>query len=99
MKNKHKHLQDLWTRTFSRVSMFTEGLQGLPVLTQYVQIRPGADGGDAAAAEDGLALVVAGIAHHGTEDGQPAVEVTQTAGHQHAVLTPRDAQLDERPAE
>lgn len=41
-----------------------------------MQIRPGADGGDAAAAEDGLTLVVSGIAHDGTEDGQPAVEVT-----------------------
>lgn len=84
----------MWT--FPHVPMFTERF---PILTQYVQIRPGADGGDAAAAEDGLALVVAGVAHDGTEDGQPAVEVTQTAGHQHAVLTPRDAQLDERPAE
>lgn len=60
-------------------------------------MSPGADWGDAAAAENGLALVEAGVAHHGTEDGQPAVEVAQTAGHQHAILTPRDTQLDERP--
>lgn len=63
-----------------------------------MQISPGADRGHAAAAENGLALVVSGVAHQRAEDGQPAVEVAQTAVHQHAVLTPRDAQLDERPA-
>lgn len=62
-----------------------------------MQISSSADRGHAAAAEDGLTLVVASVAHHRTEDGQPAVEVAQTAGHQHAVLTPRDAQLDKRP--
>lgn len=67
-------------------------------LTQDVQISPGADGRHAAAAQDRLALVVSGVAHHRTEDGQPAVEVAQAAGHHDAVLTPCDAQLDERPA-
>lgn len=67
------------------------------VLTLHVQISPGADRRHAAAAEDGLALVVAGVAHHGAEDGQPAVEVAQSAVHQHAVLAPCDAQLDKRP--
>lgn len=64
-----------------------------------MQISPGIDWRHAAAAEDGLTLVVAGIAHQGTEDGQPAVKVTQTAAHQHAVLTPCDAQLDQRSTE
>lgn len=62
-----------------------------------MQISPGTDWRHAAAAEDGLALVEAGIAHHRAEDGQPAVEVAQAARHQHAILTPRDAQLDKRP--
>lgn len=64
-----------------------------------MQISPAADWRHAAAAEDGLALVEAGVAHQGVDDGQPAVEVAQTARHQHAVLTPRDTQLDERPTE
>jgi len=58
------------------------------ILTQYMHIRPSADRGHTAAAEYSLALVEAGVAHHGAEDGQPAVEVAQAAGHQHAVLTP-----------
>lgn len=62
-----------------------------------MQISPGTDWRHAAAAEDGLALVEAGIANHRAEDGQPAVEVAQAARHQHAILTPRDAQLDKRP--
>lgn len=68
------------------------------ILTQHVQVGPGAHWGHAAAAQDGLALVVAGVAQHRAENGQPAIEVAQAAAHQHAVLTPRDAQLDERPA-
>lgn len=66
-------------------------------LTLHVQVGPSADWRHAAAAEDGLALVVAGVAQRRAEDHQPAVEVAQAAGHRHAVLAPRDAELDERP--
>ena len=66
--------------------------------TVNVQKSPGADGRHAAAAEDGLALVEAGVAERRAEDGQPAVEVAQAGGHGRAVLPPGDAQLDERPA-
>lgn len=64
-----------------------------------MQISPSTDWRHTAAAENGLTLIVAGITHNRTEDGQPAVEVAQTAGHQHTVLTPRDAQFDERSTE
>lgn len=67
------------------------------LLTLHVQVGPGADGRHAAAAEDGLALVVAGVAQNRAQDRQPAVEVAQAAAHRHAVLTPCDAELDERP--
>lgn len=53
-----------------------------------MKICPGADRGHAAAAENGLAFIEAGVAHHRAEDGQSAVEVAQTAAHQHAVFTP-----------
>lgn len=59
--------------------------------TKYMQISSGADWRHAAATEGGLAFVVATIAHHRAEDGQSALEITQTAGHQHAVFTPCNA--------
>lgn len=52
---------------------------------------PGADRWHAAAAENGLTLVEAGVAHHWTQDGQSAVEVAQTTVDQGTVLPPRDA--------
>ena len=64
--------------------------------TKYMQIGPSTDWRHTAAAENGLALVEAGIAHHRAEDGQSTVEIAQTAGHQYTILTPWDAQLDKR---
>lgn len=62
--------------------------------TLHVQVGPSADRRHAAAAEDGLALVVASVTQRWTEDRQPAVEVTKAAAHRHAVLAPCDAKLD-----
>lgn len=64
-----------------------------------MQISPGTDWRHTAAAENGLTLIVARVTHHRTENSKPAVKVAQTAGHQHAVLTPRDTQLDKRSTE
>ena len=68
-------------------------------MTLYVEVGSGADGGHAAAAEHRLALVESRVAHHRAQHGQAAVVVAQTAGDQHPVLPPGDAQLDQRSGE
>lgn len=62
-----------------------------------MKVGTSADRRHAAAAENGFTFVESGVTHHWTEDGEPAVEVTQTAAHQHTVFTPGDAQLYKRP--
>lgn len=68
-----------------------------PCLTQHGQVGAADDGGDAAATQDGLTLIVAGVAGRGVGDGEPAVVVTDAAGQQHPILLPNDVQLDQRP--
>lgn len=68
-----------------------------PRLTQHGQVGATDDGGDAAAPQDGLTLVVAGIAGRGVGDGEPAVVVADAARQQRPILLPNDVQLDQRP--
>lgn len=70
-------------------------LTDLKRLTDDVQIRSGGNSRNAAAAQRGLALVITTVTDHRSADGQPPTEVPQTSTHHHAVLTPRDAELNE----
>lgn len=69
----------------------------LPQLTEHRQEGSTDDGGDAAATQDSLALVVAGVAAHGAGDGQPAVVVAEAARQWHPIFLPNDVQLDQGP--
>lgn len=69
----------------------------LPQLTQHRQEGSTDDGGDAAATQDSLALVVAGVAARGAGDGQPAVVVAEAARQRHPIFLPNDVQLDQGP--
>lgn len=66
-------------------------------LTQHREVGTPGDGGYAAAAQHGLALIVAGIADRGVGDGEPAVVVADTTGEQSSVFLPHNVQLDQRP--
>lgn len=69
----------------------------LPQLTQHRQVGSADDRGDAAAAKDGLALVVASVAARGAGDGEPAVVVADAARQRHPIFLPNDVQLDQGP--
>lgn len=57
-------------------------------LTKHMKIGTSTDRRHTAAAKNSLTFIESGVAHHWTEDGQPAVVVAQTTAHQHAIFTP-----------
>ena len=61
-----------------------------------MQEGPGGDGGDAAAAERRLALVVTAVDHRRQTDDQPAAEIPDPRADHRPVLPPSDAHFDER---
>lgn len=69
----------------------------LPQLTQHRQVGSTDDRGDAAAAQGGLALVVAGVTARGARDGKPAVVVADAPRQRHPIFLPGDVQLDQGP--
>ena len=66
------------------------------LFTENVQEGPSSDGGDAAAAERRLALVVAAVSDRRQADDQPAAKIPDPRADHRPVLPPSDAHFDER---
>lgn len=68
-----------------------------PRLTQHGEVSAPHGRGDTAAAQDGLALIVAGVAGPRAGDGEAAAEVADTAAEGLPIFLPDQVQFDQGP--